>query len=174
MERAAASGFATAQSNLGVLCFYGHGGPQDRGQAITLWTAAAEQGDAQAQTLLGSAYYEGAGVAVDRNEAARWYAMAAPQGSVTAQHRLGLWLLRNDADPAPAADRAAEGAEWLRLAAERGHAGAQHDYALCLLQGRGVAVDRAVAQHWFERAANQGLAAARERHAALVAAAPQR
>ena len=51
-EKAAAQGYAVAQTNLGVLYAKGHGVPQDYARARYWFEKAATQGDGPAQSAL--------------------------------------------------------------------------------------------------------------------------
>lgn len=86
--RAARSGDAVAQHNLGVMYENGDGVPQDLAQAVYWYRKAAEQGNANAQTNLGSAFDYGKGVTEDNVSAVSWYRKAAEQGNPKAQFNL--------------------------------------------------------------------------------------
>ena len=76
----AAQGHAAAQSKLGVMYTNGQGVPQDDGEAVKWFRAAAEQGHAGAQSNLGLMYREGRGVP-HYVQAHMWYNLAASQSS---------------------------------------------------------------------------------------------
>ena len=58
---AADQGYASAQSNLGIMYDEGRGVPQDYAEAVKWYRLAADQGDADAQINLGSMYANGQG-----------------------------------------------------------------------------------------------------------------
>ena len=86
----AAQGHAAAQSKLGVMYTNGQGVPQDDGEAVKWYRAAAEQGHAGAQSNLGISYANGQGVPQDDGEAVKWFREAAEQGHAGAQSNLGV------------------------------------------------------------------------------------
>ena len=65
--------------------------PQDYGEAVKWYRAAAEQDVAPAQCNLGLCYQTGRGVPQSDVEAVRWFCRAAKMGDKTAQHNLGLY-----------------------------------------------------------------------------------
>ena len=72
--KAAALGYAPAQTALGTMHAEGQGVPQDYGIACEWWTKAAEQGDVDAQVFLGMSYAWGRGVPRDPLQAGKWLA----------------------------------------------------------------------------------------------------
>jgi uncharacterized protein len=83
---AADSGFAPAQSTLGILL----ASLQQHADAVPWWRLAAEQGDAEAQYNLGLALDEGRGIPADPEGAFGWWLAAAEQGLAPAMARVGL------------------------------------------------------------------------------------
>ena len=86
--RAAQSGQAWAQSDLGTAYELGIGVKQDISRAASLYQKAARQGYAGAQTNLGVLYGTGEGVKYDRKAAIYWLKKAAAQGDKIAQGNL--------------------------------------------------------------------------------------
>ena len=86
----AAQGYASAQSNLGLMYRKGEGVIQDDKEAVKWYELAAAQGLADAQISLGLMYANGEGVIQDDKEAVRLYGLAAAQGHASAQYNLGL------------------------------------------------------------------------------------
>jgi hypothetical protein len=68
-RRAAASGQALAQSNLGVCYLEGKGVAQDYAVAVQWFRQAADHGDAAAQSNLAACYVDGHGVPRDYTKA---------------------------------------------------------------------------------------------------------
>ena len=88
-RRAASSGLAEAQVDLGVMYYNGDGVAQDDAKALRWFRGAAEQGLAEGESNLGTLYDLGRGVPQDHGEAVRWYRRAAEQGLPDAQFNLG-------------------------------------------------------------------------------------
>lgn len=80
MQRAAAAGFAHAQSMLGTKYLTGTGLPANAAEAAKWYLKAAEQGDRMAQFFLGTMYEAGRGVPHDRTKAIEYFEKAAAQG----------------------------------------------------------------------------------------------
>jgi uncharacterized caspase-like protein len=95
-RKAAEQGSASAQTNLGMMYYIGHGGlASDEAEALRWFRKAAEQGSASAQAWLGSMYEQGrGGLAEDKVEAVRWYRKAAEQGFDAARSMLELSYMR--------------------------------------------------------------------------------
>ncbi len=89
LQKKATQGVADAQTNLGLLYYYGRGVPRDYMKAREWFTKAAAQGDADAQYNLGALYDFGKGVPQDFFTARHWYEQAAMQGHAGAQNSLG-------------------------------------------------------------------------------------
>ena len=89
-SKAAASGLAKAQYNMGQLYREGKGVPQSYKEAAKWYKKAADQGYTEAQYNLGVMYYRGNGVTLDYPEAIKWYRKAAEQGAANAQNYLGF------------------------------------------------------------------------------------
>ncbi|MEK7760113.1 MAG: tetratricopeptide repeat protein [Nitrospirota bacterium] len=89
LQKKATQGVAEAQTNLGLLYYYGRGVPRDYKKAREWFEKAAAQGDADAQYNLGVLYDFGKGVPQDFSTARHWYEQAATQGHAGAQNNLG-------------------------------------------------------------------------------------
>ncbi|MDZ4733240.1 MAG: tetratricopeptide repeat protein [Nitrospirota bacterium] len=89
LQTQATQGVAKAQTNLGLLYFYGLGVPKDYTKAREWFEKAAVQGDAEAQYNLGLLYDFEKGVPQDFATARHWYEQAAMQGHAGAQNNLG-------------------------------------------------------------------------------------
>jgi len=91
LNKSAAQGNASAQTELGAIYASGFGGvPEDDAQAVAWFQKAANQGNPTAQYNLGLMYAKGGGVKQDFAQAVAWYRKAADQGLVDAQFKMGL------------------------------------------------------------------------------------
>ena len=93
-RKAAESGHAGAQCELGYCYNFGKGVAMDCKAAADWYAKAAAQGDAGAQFNLGNLYEDGTGVAQDFKTAAAWYAKAEAQGDGDAPARRDACLAR--------------------------------------------------------------------------------
>jgi len=75
----AQAGDALRQYQIGRMCFYGDGMPQDSEQAVEWWQKAAAQGNYDAQVSLVSAYRTGEGVEKNQRLANYWLEQANSQ-----------------------------------------------------------------------------------------------
>lgn len=89
LRRAAAAGYAPAQSYLGFLFHEGKGIAADSDSAIFWISRAAEQGDAKAASNLGFLLLEGKRLVRDCEEGAYWLGKAADAGLPVAMSQLG-------------------------------------------------------------------------------------
>ncbi len=122
-QRAADSGLAWAQFNLGLMYRKGEGVAQSDTEAAYWYRLAAMQDFAEAQERLAALYSLGLGVPRSYIEAATWYRRAAEQGNAEAQFQLGLLYetgLGVDQDYT-------EYRHWTRQAALQGHSEAVHE-----------------------------------------------
>lgn len=77
--------------------------------------------------------------------------LGAELGSPDDQHNMGIWLrdgldVRQDPE---------EAVTWFERAANRGHSEAQLSLGACYDLGNGIAMDKAMAVHWYNKAAAQ-------------------
>lgn len=185
--RAAQLGWIESAVSLGVLYQEGRGVVQDFAQAVALWTPAAEAGNARAQNNLGMMYARGTGVAQDYELAAQFFAAAADQGLSVAIRNLGvmyangfgvetdeeeaqrLYRLAAQVDAkasagfyfdARLAEPAAQDTETLLIAAEAGDPVAIYLLGYLVASRAESGADLRQAAALFERAAEQGMAAA--------------
>ena len=77
LREQAAQGVAEAQTNLGLLYYFGRAVPRDYTKAREWFEKAAAQGHADAQYNLGALYEFGHGVKQDSLRAYLWYNVAA-------------------------------------------------------------------------------------------------
>jgi TPR repeat protein len=75
----AQAGDARRQYQMGVMCYYGDGMPEDKEQAVEWWTLAAKQGNYEAQLALVTAYRKGEGVEKNGRLANYWLEQAGSQ-----------------------------------------------------------------------------------------------
>jgi cell division septation protein DedD len=136
----------------------------DYGSAVAIWKPLAEKGDADAQFNLGQAYRLGRGVSINLSVAQTWFQRAAANGHVDAQTTLGLLLFQNG-DPM-------QGLKWLKQAAEQGEPRALLVYGTALYNGDAVTQDRILGYAYVSRAAEAGLAPAKDTLAQLDALMP--
>jgi TPR repeat protein len=116
-QRAARTGDAIAQNNLGFMFSQGQGVPQDYDKALKWFYKAAEQGSPAAEYNIGKLYGEGLGVHQNYSEAVKWYRKAAEQGNAGAQYNLGVMYQKG----AGVSRNYTEARRWYRLAAEQGY-----------------------------------------------------
>jgi len=121
LRKAAESGNAYAQRQLGLQYFLGHDVALDNGEAVKWFQKAAEQGDAAGQYFLGMCYQKGIGINKDLAGSAKWLLKAAEQGLADAQYRLGLDY---DQGRGVAKDDG-EAVKWFQKAADQGNVDAQ-------------------------------------------------
>ena len=162
-RKAAESGLAEAQFNLGICYYNGQGIAQNYAEAIGWFRKAAEQGIASAQFNLGNCYYYGQGVKQDFGEAIKWFRKAADQEDAEAQMALGRCYLEGTGlakDPAQATRCMEQAVKWHRKVAEEGKAESQYRLAICYERGIGIAKNSAEAMRWYRKAAEQGYAPA--------------
>lgn len=99
LTEAANSGFATAQSELGVLYFYGsseYGVSQNTDIAFNIFKSAAEQENSEALYYFGLCYENGIAVSADHNKALEYFGKSAQMGYAAAQAVAGYCYLVGD------------------------------------------------------------------------------
>ncbi|MFZ5511582.1 MAG: tetratricopeptide repeat protein, partial [Pseudomonadota bacterium] len=121
----ARAGDARAQTQLGLLYFFGRGVAEDEKAALAWLKKAANQGHVEAMLHLGNALVFGADaprlVADPDREAAQWYFRAASAGNADAQYNLGLLFLAGKG----VMENREEALRWIRRAAAQNHPAAQ-------------------------------------------------
>ena len=151
-RKAAESGDATAQFNLGYYYFYGVVVPEDKTKALELYVKAADSGCAEAQYILGQCYFNGDFMPEDKSAAIKLWHKAADQGNAEALNALAYSY--NDGKGTPK-DKV-KAVELWRKAAELGYSVAQFNLGMCYFNGEGVPEDKAEAVKWYRKAAGQG------------------
>jgi hypothetical protein len=102
-RKAAAQGYAMAESSLGDMYDDGHFVPRDYGQALYWYVQAAAQGDWKGQYGLGTLYLNGWGVTKDLAQARLWFQKSAADGFPSAQHFVDQIDAQSAAQQTPAA-----------------------------------------------------------------------
>lgn len=162
IRRAAESGYADAQCELGHAFEEGRGLPKNVAEAARWYRKAADQGNASAQTAIGRLTELGEGAVANLTEALGWYRKAAEQGHAEGQYRLA----QLHAKGAAGQQHFAEAANWYRRSAEQGYAAAQVALGSLYMLGLGVLQDYVQAHMWLNLAAAK-LPAGRELDQAL-------
>ena len=152
--KAAESGNAEAQFELGNMYFYGRNGtPINNPLALTWYQKAAEQGYAAAQFAMGQMYAIGFTVQKDMSEAIKWYQKAAEQGHMEAIQKLGLYYEGGNVE------NYSEAAKWYQKAVEQGDMSAMYTVGECYEKAQ----NDAEAVRWYRKAAEQGIADAQRK-----------
>jgi cell division septation protein DedD len=137
----------------------------DYASAVAIWRPLATRGDADAEFNLGQAYRLGRGVPLNLAMAKSWFEKAANAGHLDAETTLGLLLFQNGDH--------VEGLKWLRRAAEQDEPRALLVYGTAVYNGDGVPQDRVLGYAYVSRAAEQGLAPAKDTLAQLDSLMPE-
>lgn len=145
LQSAGESGYAPAQTALGMVYSRDSVTTRDTPKAIEWLTRAADQDDWIAQLTLGRIYFTGDGVPQDSARAREWLSRAAATGDGIAAYYLGLLY---DGRLGVTSDRA-EAANWYRQSAETGNPYAQEKLANLLFKGLGVEKDPKEAYIWL-------------------------
>lgn len=157
--KAAESGDARAQFNIGKRCFFGQGVARNLGMAVLWMKKAAMQDIAEAQYRLAGFLEDGLGTPEDMVQALYWYGRAAELGLPQAQNMLGIWNMQG----VNMQQDKAKAALWFRQAAVQGYATAQYNLARCYELGDGVDKNMEEALLWYKKAARQGDTDAKKR-----------
>lgn len=113
----ALSGYAPAQSNLGIAYNLGLGVDQDYSEALSLFRKSAEQDFAVGQYNLGMSYYYGLGITESNEQALIWFRKAANQN-----HMLGQFSLGNMYEEGLGVPQSnSEAIKWYKKAANQGY-----------------------------------------------------
>ncbi|KAH0536311.1 hypothetical protein FGG08_006804 [Glutinoglossum americanum] len=164
--------YNSAPYELGVLHETGYGDDvfQDVTYAAQLFTQAAELGNAEANYRMGVAYEHGLlNCPRDAGLSVHFYNGAAQLGHALAMMALCAWYIVG-AEPVLEKDES-EAYEWARKAAGLGLAKAQYAVGYFTEMGIGCRRDTLEANVWYVRAADQGEERAKQRLAAIQAAA---
>lgn len=138
---------------MGRLYDSGIGVAQDKQQALTWFTKAAEAGHVESQRVIGIYHAEGlGGLARDDKQAFDWYSRAAGAGNAKAMRNLAGLYVEGRGTPRDYA----MAAQWYQKAADAGHVKARRGLAYLYYFGRGVPQDRTRAAQLFRAAADDG------------------
>ncbi|MBJ6725481.1 tetratricopeptide repeat protein [Geomesophilobacter sediminis] len=146
---------------LGFAAFIATGAPAHAfdGMEVAGIEQKAREGDADAQSKLGVMYASGIGMKQDKQEALKWYRKSAEQGNPLGEWNLAFMYVKGEGG---LKTDYTEARRLFKRAAEAGLANAQYDLGIMLLDGLGGESDRAEAERWFRRAADQGNREARK------------
>ena len=81
-RKAAESGYAAAENNLGRMYLAGTGVPKDTQEAMRLFTASATQGNAESYFNLALCWLKGCSGAIDATSAYGWYLSGTATGTI--------------------------------------------------------------------------------------------
>lgn len=151
-RKAAAAGYAPAQSAYSQCLMAGVGVEANMEEAVVWLRKAADQGDVVGLNGLGRAYSYGYGVAKDPAKGVEFLRAAAEKGYARAQHSLGLAYSHGRG----VAKNYGEAVEWFRKGAQQGYTLSQHTLGEFYALGRGVKRDYAAAAEWYTKAAETG------------------
>ena len=154
LRKAAETGPARDQYNLGVVYLLGQGMATDVAAAGKWFRIAADKEYGLGLCCKGlCTAVQDAGVRSEE-EAANWHRIRAEQGDASSQVAHGAFLVYGRG---VSVDKQAA-AEWFRKASEQGDADGQCAYGMMLFNGRGVPKDEAKAFLSIRKAAEQGVA----------------
>jgi GAF domain-containing protein len=111
LQKLAAGGDPAAQFDVGVHYWTGDLVPQDYGQAVRLFSLAAEQGNVAAQAMLSNCYWAGRGVPVDPMRAYFWSFLAQAGGDESSKSQVALLASRLTAGQIAMAQK--EARDWM-------------------------------------------------------------
>lgn len=125
---------------------------QDAGEAVRLWTIAAEKGNGEAMNRLGAAYLRGEGVPKDDKLALHWFEKGADEGNADALFNLGLAYNGNGF----AETDYEKALKYFSQAYKAGSPDAALQLGFMYQDGRGVKEDPAKAFEFIQYAADHG------------------
>lgn len=147
-RKAAESGYAKAQFNLGLCYETGNGVEQDYEAAVKWFRKAAEQNLAKAQYELARCLDEGMGCERNYEEAVKWYKKAADQGHPASQYYTGVYCEKNgDMELA---------FQWYSKAAAQNYVKAMRNLGYYYEKGKGTPKNQDEAVKWYRAAAEKG------------------
>ena len=157
-EQAAATGYALAMNNIGLIYEGDEGFPRNYAEAFRWYSKAVAANEPAAMINLGWMYEQGHGVAKDPAEAARLYGLAAKAGLPQGMNDLGLLYLSGNGVKRDYA----EAQRLFEQAAAIGLAEAMNNLGIVYKDGDGVPRNIATARQWYQKAAALGNSAAKE------------
>jgi uncharacterized caspase-like protein len=157
-EQAAATGYALAMNNIGLIYEGDEGFPRNYAEAFRWYSKAVATNEPAAMINLGWMYEQGHGVAKDPAEAARLYGLAAKAGLPQGMNNLGLLYLSGNGVKRDYA----EAQRLFEQASAMGLAEARNNLGIVYKDGDGVPRNITAARQWYEKAAALGNSAAKE------------
>lgn len=153
LQRAVDGGDMDYEGMLGILQWYGMGGPVEDAAGLKHVSAGADRGDSQANFTLGLAYEQGwHGLKQDYARATQLFEVAAAGGELKAQTRLA-WNYYSGVGTPVSYEKALH---WAELAAASDEGTALYVLGLCYTHGSGVPTDTVKGLHYMEAAAEHG------------------
>jgi TPR repeat protein len=167
LHKAADRRFMAAEESLGIFAEMGIGMKQPApSEALEWYKKAARQGSLDAATNIALMYSGGIGVAKDPAQAVNWFRQAATGGDATAQYNLALIYARGNG----ITKDYKESLRWLTAAANQNLPPALFDLATFYMNPPdGTPDDAGRALHYYEKAADLGMAQAQFRLGELLA-----
>ena len=164
LKRAAESGIAQAQIDLGQLYGTGQGVPFDDVESMKWYAMAvpdlrrrATAGESYAQFALGTLYLTGVGVTADKEEALSWLRKAADQGNKIAKRMVAQRFMAGDGAGLRTREQLhADALALAREAAEGGDAESQYYLASLYESGAAGVKNPEAALDWYRKSASQG------------------
>ncbi|MFP3042735.1 sel1 repeat family protein [Treponema primitia] len=142
LRKAAAAGSVEAKESLAEM--------------FRIWLSEAENGNIDLLNAVGAAYLQGIGTEVDYQQAVAWFKKAAARGNAAAKFQAkGALILAEVLLPSRNFKELFDGAQ-------RGDAKFQYSLGFAYLRGYGTEVDGKQAVFWFQKAADQGHADAKQ------------
>lgn len=154
-EYAAKAGLADAMNNYADMHFRGETVPQSDTIAHHWFKKAAMLGVSEAMFTMGYMFEKGVGVAEDADKSIYWFEQSAFHGDLYAANYLGHKAMqRADFD---------EAFVWYMQAAEGQDVEGEYNVGFCFEEGIGTVQNLQKAKYWYQRAALQGDAQAKEK-----------
>ena len=157
-SKSAQDGDVSAIINLGAMYAQGKVVPQDYTKAFQLFNSISSVQSSVLKLYLANFYHYGTGVAKDMKKSIEYYKQAASLGNVEAHYILGYLANTPEAKEAGVPSQF----DLYQYAAFRGHPYAQFNLGTMYASGALGSPDRVKAFAWFNRAAEQGVDAAKE------------
>lgn len=154
-QKAAEKGEVLAQFKLGELYEKGEELPQNYSLAAQWYEKAAEKEYVIAQFKLGELYEKGQGVPQNYSTAVQWYQKAAIQGNAAAQYNLGIMYEKGLGVP----QNIMNSAQWSQDTSANQNESSQYTDAT-YIHAQSLPQNFEAAIQWYQKAANQGHAAA--------------
>lgn len=154
-EYAAKAGLADAMNNYADMHFRGETVPQSDAIAHHWFKKAAMLGVSEAMFTMGYMFEKGVGVEADSDTSIYWFEQSAFHGDLYAANYLGHKAMqRADFD---------EAFVWYMQAAEGQDVEGEYNVGFCFEEGVGTVQNLQKAKYWYQRAALQGDAQAKEK-----------